>query len=147
MYILTGERLWCLSYPIKGKPAAFREAVVLSFSTCTNPIIHFFNRPKISSWGMKIFQEKSKTMPMQIFGSKRGVLPILQLNNICNFFNHNLFHKSSQFCQNQKLNMTQNKHVFTSGLESFLISTSYNVHVMSIRLKIEKYTLFQDGGQ
>jgi len=45
------------------------------FSTCKNLIIHLFYPPKFFivivcnfSWDMKVSQEKSKTMPMQIFG-------------------------------------------------------------------------------
>ena len=44
------------------------------FSTCTNPITHLFYPQKFCimivcnfSWGMKMSQGKSKTMPMQIF--------------------------------------------------------------------------------
>ena len=46
-----------------------------------NPIIHLYYPTKRLhdivcnfSWDMKMSQEKSKTMPMQIFGGKRGVL-------------------------------------------------------------------------
>ena len=47
---------------------------IVSFSTCTNPMIHLFYPPKFCinivrnfSWDMKMSWRKSKTMPMQIF--------------------------------------------------------------------------------
>ena len=58
--------------------------LISPFFTFTNPIIHLFYPPKFCiiivcnfSWDMKMSQEKSKTMPMQISwggGGKRGVL-------------------------------------------------------------------------
>ena len=37
-------------------------------------MIHFSYRSRTSSWDMKMFQEKSETMPMQIFWGKRSLL-------------------------------------------------------------------------
>ena len=52
----------------------------LLFSTCTNPIIHFFYPPKICigivlnySWDMFMSQEKLQTMSMQNFGGVKEV--------------------------------------------------------------------------
>ena len=44
------------------------------FSTFANPIIFCITIVFDFSWDMKMTQEKSKTMPMQILGGKRGVL-------------------------------------------------------------------------
>ena len=54
----------------------FDEIIVFfSFSTFSNPIMHLVYPPKFCiiivldfSWDMKLSQEKSKAMPMQIFG-------------------------------------------------------------------------------
>ena len=49
------------------------------FPTCTNPVIPLFNHPEFCilmgcNFSWEISQEKSKTMHMQLFGGKRGVL-------------------------------------------------------------------------
>ena len=58
--------MWALEQPV--------------FSTCTNPIIHFFYPPKICigivldySWDMFMSQEKLQTMSMQNFGGVKEV--------------------------------------------------------------------------
>ena len=61
----------------------------LGFPTCTNPIIHLFYPPTFRiiiawnfSWDIKMSQEKSKTMPMQIFwGVKEVYYRIVQVGN------------------------------------------------------------------
>ena len=55
---------------------------IFIFCNCTNPIIHLFYPRKFCiiivcnfSWDMEMFQEKSKTMPMQSFwGLKRCII-------------------------------------------------------------------------
>ena len=54
-----------------------------AFPTCTNPIIHLFYPPKFCiiivwdfSWDIKMCQEKSRTMPMQIFWGYYGIVQI-----------------------------------------------------------------------
>ena len=61
----------------------------LQFSTFANPIIHRVYPPKFCimvvfdfSWDMKMTQEKSKTMAMQIFGAlKRCIMGFAKVEN------------------------------------------------------------------
>ena len=66
---------------------------------------------------------------------RKKVLLILRLNNICSFFFTIIYYTSpSSFFTKPKFFTTKN-HVLASGLQSFLLNTSYKVHVMSNPIK------------